>query len=87
MTNMLWPARMPTTRAALYLQEEAGLPVEPKTLRNWRALGRGPKCRYLGTLPIYERDELDRWAQAALSDETPLSKPRRPRSAVRQPAA
>ena len=87
MTNTLWPDRMPTGRAALYLQEVAGLPAEPKTMRKWRALGKGPTCRYFGTMPIYERDELDRWAQAALSDETPLSKPRKPRAAVRQAVA
>lgn len=74
MTDMAWPARMPTNTASLYLQEAHGIPAQPKTLRNWRSLGRGPKCRYFGTLPLYDRPELDRFAQEdALSDKSPIA--------------
>jgi hypothetical protein len=84
-----WLPRMPTGQAALYLKEEHGLPVEEKTLRNWRASGRrGPACRYLGTLPLYDRTELDRWAeQDALQAECPTGRTRRlAREAARQAA-
>lgn len=73
------PRRMTTGQAACYLQQEHGLPVEPKTLRNWRATGRrGPTCRYLGTLPLYDTPELDRWAEHdALQEENPTRRTRR----------
>ena len=67
--------RLTTDEASAYLKEKHGLPAEPKTLRNWRALGRGPSCKYLGTKPIYEPDELDRWAEEdALTDVCPTSR-------------
>jgi hypothetical protein len=74
-----WPRRMPTKQAAQYLKDEHGLPLDPKTLRNWRATGRrGPVCRYLGTLPLYDRTELDRWAEEdALQPECPTARTRR----------
>jgi len=73
-----WPPRMRTEQAASYLTQEHGLPVEEKTLRNWRAVGRGPSCRYLGAVPIYDRPELDRWAdQDALKTESPMRRNRR----------
>ena len=73
-----WPTRMRCDAAAQYLKAQHGLPVLPKTLRNWRAAGRGPKCRYLGTLPIYDRIELDRWVEEdALKAECPSRRTRR----------
>jgi hypothetical protein len=84
----LWPDRMLTEQASEYLKEKHGLPAEPKTLRNWRALGRGPKCRYFGTLPIYDRPVLDRWAEEdALADENPVARTRRLRRAAREATA
>lgn len=75
----IWPPRMRTDHAARYLTEVHGLPLEEKTLRNWRASGRrGPACRYLGTLPLYDRTELDRWAESdALQAECPTRRTRR----------
>jgi hypothetical protein len=88
MANTLWPDRMLTEQASEYLKEEHGLPAEPKTMRNWRALGRGPKCRYFGTLPLYDRPELDRFAKEdALSDESPVTRTRRLARAARREAA
>ena len=74
----VWPPRMRTGQATSYLVQEHGLPVEEKTLRNWRAAGRGPSCRYLGTLPLYDKTELDRWVeQDALKAESPMRRNRR----------
>jgi hypothetical protein len=73
-----WADRMRTEAASRYLKDKHGLPVEEKTLRNWRASDRGPRCRYLGTLPLYDRTELDRWAEEdALQPECPTRRTRR----------
>jgi hypothetical protein len=85
-----WPQRMRTDEAAEYLREMHGLPLEGKTLRNWRASGRrGPTCKYLGALPLYERRELDRWSgEDALQDECPTARTRRiARETSPEPAA
>ncbi len=69
---------MNTDQASSYLKEWHGLPVEPKTMRNWRAAGRGPPCKYLGITPIYDRPVLDDWAEnEALTEENPISRTRR----------
>lgn len=83
-----WPRRMRTDEAAAYLSKVHGLPTEPKTMRNWRAAGRGPECRYFGMVPIYDRPVLDSFAENdALQDESPVARTRRLARAVRQNAA
>jgi hypothetical protein len=73
-----WPQRMKTDLSARYLQDVHGIPVAPKTLRNRRAAGTGPACRYFGTTPLYDRDVLDRWATTeALTKESPVTRTRR----------
>jgi len=72
-----WPKRLLTDLAARYLRERHGLPIQPKTLRNWRAAGRKPRCRYFGTTPIYDRAELDSFVEEALKDECPTTRTRR----------
>jgi hypothetical protein len=70
-----WPIRMDTSMAARYLREEHGLPTEPKTLVNHRALRKGPAVRYFGAKPLYDREELDRWARdEALQPTSPLTR-------------
>ena len=77
-TNSDWPPRMRTARAAAYLNSVHGIPAQEKTMRNWRAAGRGPACKYLGTMPLYDRVELDRWAEyEALQAESPMRRNRR----------
>lgn len=82
-TPTAFPVRMPTEQAAEYLAQVHGLPIDHKTLRNWRSQGtKGPRCRYLGTKPLYERQELDRWGtEEALTDTNPISVTRRARRA------
>jgi hypothetical protein len=90
---MLAPVkRHDTDSAADYLSNKLGIPIEPKTLRNWRAAGKkGPKCRYFGAKPLYDEPELDRWAEEeALSLENPVRRNRRLRAerrAAREAAA
>jgi hypothetical protein len=77
-TNSDWPPRMRTNKAADYLNDVHGIPAQEKTMRNWRAAGRGPACKYLGTMPLYDRVELDRWAEYdALQAESPMRRNRR----------
>ena len=74
----LWPKLLNSKEAAAYLREVHGIPVEPKTMRNQRHGGRGPKCQYYGTIPLYTPSELDRWAtEEALTDESPITRTRR----------
>jgi len=40
------------------------LRVKPKTLANWRSLGKGPDWRRHGRLIIYERTDVVRYSQA-----------------------
>jgi hypothetical protein len=55
------PTRLNTDEAAAYLQQKHGLPVTAKHLRSHRqsARPRGPACRYLGPLALYDCSELD----------------------------
>ena len=70
-----WPKRMDTGTAARYLQDEHGLPTEPKTLVNHRAQRKGPVVQYFGAKPLYDRAELDRWAnEDALQPVSPLTR-------------
>jgi hypothetical protein len=72
---------MDTAGAARYLQEAHGLPTEPKTLVNYRALQKGPAVRYFGAKPLYDRTELDRWAnEEALQPISPLTRNARRRT-------
>jgi hypothetical protein len=66
---------MDTGTSARYLKEEKGLPIEAKTLTNFRAARKGPAVRYFGAKPLYDRVELDRWAEEeALQPISPLTR-------------
>ena len=83
-----WPSHLKNDDAAGYLQLCHGLPITPKTLRNRRSAGTGPKCRYFGTIPIYDRSVLDHWATTeALTDESPVTRMRRRAKTARALAA
>ena len=70
-----YPTNMDTELAAQYLCAEHGIPVSRKTLQNWRAVRRGPVCRYLGSKPFYTRQSLDDFAATgAWSEESPHTK-------------
>jgi len=66
-----WPKRLRTDLAAQYLHEVHGIPIGSKTLRNKRCTGVGPRVRYFGSIPLYDRDDLDSWAEGdALTDRS-----------------
>ena len=86
-TERQYPRRMETKDASEYLRDEHGIPVEPGTLANLRAQRRGPRVVYFGWKPLYERDELDRWAEEdALQPESPLTRRARLRAHRRDEA-
>jgi hypothetical protein len=86
-TERQYPRRMETKDASEYLRDEHGIPVEPGTLANMRAQRRGPRVVYFGWKPLYERDELDRWAEEdALQPESPLTRRARVRAHRRDEA-
>jgi hypothetical protein len=87
-TGRPWPRLMDTGQTARYLREVWGIPVEPKTLANQRAAGRGPGWQYYGQKPLCRQNEADRYAQEeALTDESPLTRRARIRAEHRQGAS
>jgi hypothetical protein len=80
----VWSRFMDTKVSARYLRDVQGLPIEAKTLVNLRALRKGPPVRYFGAKPLYERSELDRWAESdALQPISPLTRNARRRAGLR----
>lgn len=70
-----WPNWLDTILTSRYLREVHGLIIEPKTLANWRRLGRGPPWKYQGGKPLAHRQTVDHWVERdALQDESPLSR-------------
>jgi hypothetical protein len=80
-----WPRFLDTNLSAAYLSQIIGLTIEPQTLANYRALGKGPKWKYFGQKPFTERCELDRWVeQEAFTDISPLTRRARERKGTRK---
>lgn len=50
-----------------YLLEKHGIPIKVTTLNKLATIGGGPSMRYAGRIPLYDIDDLDRWATARLS--------------------
>lgn len=61
-----------TDESAEYLRERHGIPVAGKTLRNLRALGKGPRWHYFGSKPLASEDDLNAYAATALKTESPV---------------
>ena len=49
-----------------YLREKYGIPVATSTLEKLATIGGGPVMQYVGRVPLYHVDDLDRWASAKL---------------------
>jgi hypothetical protein len=63
-----WPNRFQRTDAARYLREVHKIRCQPSTLAKAASVGGGPPFRKdAGRFPLYEREDLDIWAQARLS--------------------
>lgn len=50
-----------------YLLEKHGIPVAVATLNKMATVGGGPAMRYAGRIPLYDIEDLDRWAKERLS--------------------
>jgi hypothetical protein len=62
----LLPPRLRRAEASRYLQVVHGLPVAVATLAKMAVNGGGPRYHKTGRIPLYPRDELDKWAEARL---------------------
>jgi hypothetical protein len=61
--------KLRNNQAAARLRSQ-GYPISDKTLRNRRCAGNGPPCRYFGSIPLYDPDELDAWAASELREQS-----------------
>jgi hypothetical protein len=52
--------------ASEHLKQEHGVPVAPDTLAGMARYGDGPAFHRFRGIPLYPRDELDRWAKEQL---------------------
>lgn len=50
-----------------YLMQKHGIPVALATLNKLASIGGGPAMRYAGRIPLYDVEDLDRWAKGRLS--------------------
>jgi hypothetical protein len=50
-----------------YLLEKHGIPIAVNTLNKMATVGGGPDMRYAGRIPLYDVDDLDKWAESRLS--------------------
>ncbi len=50
-----------------YLAEKHGIPIAVATLNKLATIGGGPTMQYVGRIPLYHVDDLDKWASARLS--------------------
>jgi hypothetical protein len=55
--------RLRNDAAAAFLSGLLGIDIQPKTLTNWRAAGKGPKWEYFGLIPVARKGELRRFAR------------------------
>ncbi|MEY9629041.1 hypothetical protein [Sinorhizobium fredii] len=50
-----------------YLLNKHGIPIALATLNKMATTGGGPAMRYAGRIPLYDVEDLDRWAADRLS--------------------
>jgi hypothetical protein len=53
--------------ASDYLWIRYGIRAKPATLAKYASIGGGPPFRRAGRFPVYDTDDLDRWAQMRVS--------------------
>ena len=58
--------RLRRWEASEYMELAHGLTVAPATLAKLASVGGGPGFHRVGRIPLYPRDELDRWATEKL---------------------
>lgn len=50
-----------------YLSEKFGIDIKASTLATYATVGGGPIMQYNGRIPLYNRSDLDDWANSRLS--------------------
>jgi hypothetical protein len=50
-----------------YLATQHGVEIAYATLEKMATVGGGPAMQYMGRIPLYSTEELDRWVQERLS--------------------
>ena len=55
--------------AAQYLREHWGFPCSPNTLAKRAVTGGGPMYRRAGRIPLYSKEDLDRYAEEKLGKQ------------------
>ncbi len=58
------PTFTPLTRQLRTREAAAFVGVRPQTMRNWKSQRIGPPFRKLGTITLYDADELRAWLDA-----------------------
>jgi hypothetical protein len=66
--DMTSPRYLRRRQAARYLNDDWGLPTAASTLAKKAVVGGGPAFHSAGRIPLYDRDELDRYAKAKLGN-------------------
>ena len=66
MPKHLLKPRLRRWEASEYMAFMHGLTVAPATLAKLASIGGGPGFHRVGRIPLYPRDELDRWATEKL---------------------
>lgn len=59
--------RLRRSEVPAYLLEKHGIPIALATLNKMATTGGGPAMRYAGRIPLYDVEDLDRWAADRLS--------------------
>ena len=59
--------RLRRSEVPAYLLEKHGIPIALATLNKMATTGGGPAMRYAGRIPLYDVEDLDRWAAGRLS--------------------
>ena len=71
--------RLRRKEASAYLLEKHGVPTAVATLAKMATVGGGPAITYFGRIPLYDRTDLDAWADSKLA--APVSSTSERRSA------
>lgn len=77
MPDARFPTNMRRGKASEYLKVVHGIPMETKTLANRASAGLEPRAKFLGTIPYYDQQSLDRFAEKAFTTESPVTVARR----------
>ncbi len=59
--------RLRRSEVPAYLLDKHGIPIALATLNKMATVGGGPAMRYAGRIPLYDIEDLDRWAKERLS--------------------